>query len=265
MKEQFFMVGEAAKRLGISVRTLQYYDKLGLISPSNHSEGGRRLYSDRDIVRLNQIISLKYLGFSLEEIKEKLLPLDSPQEVVKILEIQENQVSEKIKTLTEIHKSLSLLKEEISDMNTVNWNKYAEIIELLRRQDENYWIIKLFEEKTISAAATKYNQETAKAFIANLERVWDSIIIFIDSGIDESSEKAQTLAKEWWDMVNEFTGGDMTVFQDIEKFGEQSQNWKNQSWKEKWSKTQGYLAKALGIYFENNNIEVPVNHDSVKH
>ena len=58
----FMTVGEVAKKMGVTVRTLQYYDKEGLLSPSAESEGGRRLYTDKDLVMLHQIISLKSLG-----------------------------------------------------------------------------------------------------------------------------------------------------------------------------------------------------------
>ena len=77
-KTDYMTVGEAAKKMGVSVRTLQYYDKLGLLAPSAQSEGGRRLYAQRDLVRLHQILSLKSLGFSLEDIKERLPALDTP-------------------------------------------------------------------------------------------------------------------------------------------------------------------------------------------
>ena len=71
----FMTVGEVAKKMGVTVRTLQYYDKERLLSPSAESDGGRRLYTDKDLVMLNQIISLKSLGFSLEDIKGRLFPL----------------------------------------------------------------------------------------------------------------------------------------------------------------------------------------------
>lgn len=73
----FMTVGEVAKKMGVTVRTLQYYDKEGLLSPSAESEGGRRLYTDKDLVMLHQIISLKSLGFSLDDIKERLMPISS--------------------------------------------------------------------------------------------------------------------------------------------------------------------------------------------
>ena len=67
--EGFMTVGELAKKMNVTVRTLQYYDKEGVLSPSAESEGGRRLYTDKDLVLLHQILSLKSLGFSLKDIK----------------------------------------------------------------------------------------------------------------------------------------------------------------------------------------------------
>ena len=79
-------VGEVAKKMDVTVRTLQYYDREGLLSPSCVSEGGRRLYTDRDIVKLHQILSLKHLGFSLDDIKNRLISLDTPAEIADALE-----------------------------------------------------------------------------------------------------------------------------------------------------------------------------------
>ena len=54
----YMTVGEVAKKMDVTVRTLQHYDKEGLLSPSAMSDGGRRLYTDKDIVKLHQILSL---------------------------------------------------------------------------------------------------------------------------------------------------------------------------------------------------------------
>lgn len=62
-------VGELAKRTGLSMRTLHYYDEIGLLSPSRRTEADHRLYAAHDIVRLQQIKSLRHLGFGLEEIR----------------------------------------------------------------------------------------------------------------------------------------------------------------------------------------------------
>lgn len=97
-------VGEVAKKMDVTVRTLQHYDREGLLSPSAISEGGRRLYTDKDIVKLHQILSLKHLGFSLDDIKNRLIPLDTPNEIAAVLEQQATAVQKKINSLSEIVK-----------------------------------------------------------------------------------------------------------------------------------------------------------------
>lgn len=72
LPDGFMTVGKLAERMGVTVRTLQYYDREGLLSPTAESGGGRRLYTDKDMIQLHQILSLKSLGFSLDDIKTGL-------------------------------------------------------------------------------------------------------------------------------------------------------------------------------------------------
>ena len=97
--EGFMTVGQLAKKIGITIRTLQYYDKEGLLSPSVESEGGRRLYTDKDLVKLHQILSLKSLGFSLKDIKGGLISLKTPDDVAKALTEQADVLRKKIEQL----------------------------------------------------------------------------------------------------------------------------------------------------------------------
>ena len=96
----FMTVGEVAKKMGVTVRTLQYYDKEELLSPSSESKGGRRLYTNKDLVTLHQIISLKSLGFSLGDIKQRLISLESPTDFANVLTKQADSIREKIEHLT---------------------------------------------------------------------------------------------------------------------------------------------------------------------
>ncbi len=98
-RNQLYMVGELAKKMGVSVRTLQYYDREGILKPTAISEGGRRLYSDQDMVKLHQILSFKSLGFSLEEIKEQLFSFDDPQDVIHMLEYQSQSITNQVREL----------------------------------------------------------------------------------------------------------------------------------------------------------------------
>src|SRR5688572_11231614 len=85
MPEQALKVGELARRTGLTIRTLHHYDEIGLLRPSLHTEAGHRLYTARDIARLQQIVSLRQLGFSLEEVGACLNRADfSPLEVIRL-------------------------------------------------------------------------------------------------------------------------------------------------------------------------------------
>lgn len=108
--------GEAAKKMDVTVRTLQHYDREGLLSPSAMSEGGRRLYTDKDMVKLHQILSLKHLGFSLDDIKNRLIPLDAPAEIAAVLAEQTAAVRQKIESLPESLRELEGLREEVLQM-----------------------------------------------------------------------------------------------------------------------------------------------------
>ncbi|WP_238071985.1 MerR family transcriptional regulator [Rhodococcus zopfii] len=70
MKERTMMqIGEVAERAQVSLQTLRHYDEIGLATPSARSEGGFRLYTDRDLERIADIGSLKFLGLPLEQIR----------------------------------------------------------------------------------------------------------------------------------------------------------------------------------------------------
>lgn len=93
--QPFWKVGELAKLTRLTVRTLHYYDQIGLFSPSGQTESGHRLYSEADLSRLHHILSLKELGLSLEEIKSVMDGGHvSPLEIVNL---QIERIQEQIK------------------------------------------------------------------------------------------------------------------------------------------------------------------------
>lgn len=69
-------IGEVAERTGLSLRTIRYYEEVGLVVPSARSQGGFRLYTDPDVDRLELIKRMKPLGFQLEEMRDLLAILD---------------------------------------------------------------------------------------------------------------------------------------------------------------------------------------------
>ena len=76
MTEPTMQIGEVAERIGLSLRTIRYYEEVGLIAPSARSQGGFRLYTERDAGRLQLVKDMKPLGFSLDEMRDLLGVLD---------------------------------------------------------------------------------------------------------------------------------------------------------------------------------------------
>ena len=79
-----FSTGELAKAAEVSVRTIQYYDQRGILTPSEVAEGGRRIYHDSDLERLQVICFLRDLDFSINQIK-KLLQEENREQVLELL------------------------------------------------------------------------------------------------------------------------------------------------------------------------------------
>ena len=76
MTDPTMQIGEVAERIGLSLRTIRYYEEVGLVTPSARSQGGFRLYTERDAGRLQLVKDMKPLGFSLDEMRDLLGVLD---------------------------------------------------------------------------------------------------------------------------------------------------------------------------------------------
>lgn len=70
-------IGEVAEQTGLSLRTIRYYEEVGLVTPSARTSGGFRLYSETDVARLRLVRRMKPLEFSLEEMRRVLGVLDA--------------------------------------------------------------------------------------------------------------------------------------------------------------------------------------------
>lgn len=240
-------VGEAAKKMNVTVRTLQYYDKEGLLSPSAESEGGRRLYTDKDLVMLHQIISLKSLGFSLDDIKRRLISLETPADVANALTEQADDIRQKIKHLKDSLSAIEQLKTEVLQMQTVNFKKYADIIVNLQMKNEFYYLIKRFDDDILDHIRSQFDQESGLDFMDRFNRLSDEIVQLQKENVPPESDKCQQVAEEYWGLIMEFTNGDMSMLSQLMKIG--SIDTATNAWEERQKIVNDYLEPALEIYF----------------
>ena len=233
MNEDYLTIGELAQKMDVTVRTLQYYDREGLLKLAAISKGGRRLYSTKDIVKLHQILSFKYLGFSLVEIKTKLFNLDTPQEVAAILNQQKSVIQEQIANLSEALEATIALSREVQEMNTVDFKKYAEIIELLRLGNKEYGD----------------DPEAGLRIFSTYQEVLDKLYVLKKQGVSPDSPECFMIAKQWWEMILEFTGGNLELLPELQKFNDKKNDWNNDL-AVKQKEVDNYLTAALEYYFK---------------
>lgn len=243
----YMTVGEMAKKMGVSVRTLQYYDKNGLLSPSSESEGGRRLYTSKDMIKLHQILSLKSLGFSLSDIKNRLISLDSPADVTNALTEQAAAIREKMETLSEALNAIESLKTEVLQMQSVDFNKYADIIVNLQMNNDYYWLIKHLDDNVLDHLRSRFDKDGGISMKDKFTHLQKEAIRLYKNNVLPDSEIGQKFAKEFWDMVMEFTGGDMSMLSKL--IETKNIDGPNKEWKLKQENANAFIEPALGAYF----------------
>ena len=248
----FMTVGEVAKKMGVTVRTLQYYDKEGLLSPSAESEGGRRLYTDKDLITLHQIISLKSLGFSLDDIKERLISLETPADVANALTEQADDIRQKIEQLQASLSAIEQLKAEVLQMQTVNFKKYADIIVNLQMKNDSYYLIKRFDDDTLDHIRSQFDKESGLDFMDRFNRLSDEIVQLQKENVPPESEKCQQVVKEYWGLIMEFTNGDMSMLPKLMEVG--NIDTATNAWEERQKIVNDYLEPALQVYFSGLGI-----------
>lgn len=243
----FMTVGEVAKKMGVTVRTLQYYDREGLLSPSAESKGGRRLYTDKDLITLHQIISLKSLGFSLDDIKERLISLETPADVANALTEQADDIRQKIEQLQASLSAIEQLKAEVLQMQTVNFKKYADIIVNLQMKNDSYYLIKRFDDDTLDHIRSQFDKESGLDFMDRFNRLSDEIVQLQKENVPPESEKCQQVVKEYWGLIMEFTNGDMSMLPKLVEVG--NIDTATNAWEERQKIVNDYLEPALQVYF----------------
>ncbi len=244
----YMTVGELAKKMNITVRALQYYDREGVFSPSGISEGGRRLYTDKDVVILHQILSMKSLGFSLDDIKHRLVSLETPEDVAGVLAEQAEAIRKQIASLSETLDTVEKLREETLRMKTVDFAKYAAIVVNLQMKNEFYGMIKHFDEKMLGQLQQRFDMESGMAMLNTLNRLISEMEEMQIVETSPESERGQALAKQWWDMVTEFTGGDASLLPGLMKMTETAELG-NEDFNKRWSAVEPFLTRALSAYF----------------
>ena len=238
-------ISEVAKLTGITVRTLHYYDEIGLLKPSEITEAGYRLYSREDLEILQQILFFRELDFPLSQIKEIMNnPNYDKEEALKkqkeLLIQQRQRIEGLIKLIEKRIEGDNNMSFKEFDMNEIEENKkkYAKEVK------ERWGTSKAYEEsekKTSSYNKEKWgdiNQETSEIFKGFAEL----------RNSDPGSEEVQELVRRWqkyitdnfYTCTNEILSGLGLMYVEDERFKENIDKY--------GEGTSEFMAKAIEIY-----------------
>jgi DNA-binding transcriptional MerR regulator len=210
-QQQVWKVGQLARRTCLTVRTLHHYDRIGLLRPSARTGSihstGHRLYTAADVARLQQILSLKMLGFGLEQIREYLSRGDyEPRRVVRLhLERVRGQADE----LRRLAERLAALADALDKAEVVSADEFLATIEMMTMIEKYYTPEQLAQ---IEARKAALGEERIKEANAEWPGLFTAVRAEMDAGTDPADPKVQALARKWYGLLDEFTGGDPGLF-----------------------------------------------------
>ncbi len=126
----YYTSGEFAKMAHITVRTIRYYDKQNILKPSYVNESGARFYTDEDFARLQQILLLKYLGFSLEDIRDMTIGDPDYHMLRNSLNLQLKLVKDRIEQMQLVARAIEDTTDAIDNNQEINWSQMLNLIHL---------------------------------------------------------------------------------------------------------------------------------------
>jgi MerR family transcriptional regulator, thiopeptide resistance regulator len=218
MQSVALKVGDLAKQTGVSVRTLHYYDEIGLLSPSHRSEAGYRLYGREDIVRLQQILSLRQIGFSLEEIRECLE--QSNFSFDRVIQLHTARLREQIEFSQKLLDRLDAIAQALNSMQTVSVDALIQTIEAINMLEKYYTPEQL---ETLKQRQELLGEEQIKQVQADWQDLFEQARAEMAKGTDPTSEPVKALARRSLELIQAFTGGDPGIEQSLNRMYQQEQ------------------------------------------
>lgn len=197
-----YKIHEIAKLANVSVRTLHYYDEIGLLEPSQILENGYREYGKKELFRLQQILFFRELDFSLTEIREIL---DNPNfDLEKALSGQRKLIKLKIerfeKLLKTVERTIEKRKENMKDEDLFEGFDEEKIEQYKKEAKERWGNTDAYKE------SEKRTKNWSKDDFTKVAKEWDAIAKSYVDNMEKSfdSEEVQAVVQTHWDQINKF-------------------------------------------------------------
>ena len=219
--------GEFAALAGVTVRALHHYDRLGLLRP-RRGRNGYRSYGERDLVRLEQIVALKFVGLPLRTIK-KLLDRGG-LELGDALAIQRQVLEARRGLLDQAIAAIRQAEQAVEAGESPATAVLKKIIEVMEMQNDAEWTLKYYDEGAQAKLAER-RKLWSPELQERVSREWMELIREVEAaaGEDPAGESGQALAARWMALVGEFTGGDPAITRGLSNLQADRANWPAQA------------------------------------
>lgn len=198
-------VGEVADATGLTVRTLHYYDEIGLVSASQRTDKGYRLYTDGDLARLYRVVALRDLGLSLGEIADAM---HADVDVGTIVDRQIASCRAEIERLGRLVNRLQAIGDRVDADADPDVDLLVETMEQMTMHEKYYTPDQLqrLEDR---------RRELGPEGMAAAEAEWAELIAAVEAererGTPPEDPAVQTLARRWQELIEAFTGGEADI------------------------------------------------------
>jgi len=236
-------VGQLARETGLTVRTLHHYDQIGLLKPGGYTASGHRLYDADNVVRLQQIVSLRQLGFGLDDIQsmltgDNLSPLD-------VLNLHLAKLRQQLAEQQSLIQRLEDLQRSLDREQPVEPGQILHIIKEIT-MFENYYTPEQL------AQLRQRREQLGEAAIRQAEDQWRTLIDRVraemEKGTDPSDPVLKPLVTEWQGLIQQFTGGDPGIGQSLANFNRDNPNHAQQHGMPLDGELFAYVAKASAAH-----------------
>jgi len=247
-RDNLWQTRRFAEKAKVTVRTLHHYDRLGLLKPFGRTAKGFRLYGENEFARLQQILTLKFIGFSLAQIKKILA--NRSFVLAETLELQRDVLQRQATRIKSALAAIERAAETMRQNGTTCWESFNQIIEVINMEQNTEWTRKYYTE-----SAQAKVEERKKLWSPELqERVsndWKELFLEIKAAIaDEvrpSDERAQKLAARWNALIDEFTGGDAEIRKGLNKMYADEKNWQTEWNKPFNDEVRNFIDEAMKV------------------
>ncbi|MNH95898.1 HTH-type transcriptional activator mta [compost metagenome] len=214
MNNQGWKIGELAKRVGLTVRTLHHYDRIGLFAPSRMTESGHRLYTDEDMRVLQQILTLKQLGFALEEIKKLITNPD--YDPIDVLHIQLSKLQQQMDTLAELKERVQHIHDHLRLGTTATSEQFMIVMRLMNMIQGPH-----FNPGQVEMLRSRYlsmsSDETIKSY-ATGRQMLDEFRTYLGLKKRPDDPDVLALARRWKDETELYLQIDEPFIQSAERY-----------------------------------------------